>query len=119
MSGFNKAIILGNLGKDPEMRAAGNSNVCNFPVATSETWIDKDKNKQEKTEWHRIVVWGKQADACNKFLKKGSKVLIEGRLATRKWEKDGKEMYTTEVIAEHVQFLSTPRQMNDDGIGDF
>lgn len=117
---FNKAIILGNLGKDPELRTAGQSNVCNFPVATSESWIGKDKQKQEKTEWHRIVVWGKQADNCHKFLKKGSKVLVEGRIQTRKWEKDGKEMFTTEILAETVKFLSSPKApTQEDGIGDF
>ncbi|HEY3444728.1 MAG TPA: single-stranded DNA-binding protein [Myxococcales bacterium] len=104
----NKAIVLGNLGKDPEIRyTPGGQPVCNFTVATNESWTDKSSGqKQERTEWHRIVVWGKTAENCGQYLKKGSSVYIEGRIQTREWtDKEGVKKYTTEIVANSVQFL--------------
>ncbi len=108
MAGINKVILIGNLGRDPEVRfTQGGQAVANFSVATTETWTDKSSGqKQEKTEWHRIVVWGKQAENCGQYLKKGRQAYIEGRLQTREWtDKEGKKNYTTEVVANTVQFL--------------
>lgn len=110
MSGLNKAIVVGYVGKDPETRAAGSQNVCNFSVATSEKY-----DGQERTEWHRIVAWGKLADACAKYLAKGSLVAVEGKLQTREWEdKNGAKQRTTEIVALSVQFLSKPPQRRQD-----
>lgn len=109
MAGVNKVIIVGNLGKDPELRHTPQGNaVANFPIATSESWNDKDGSKQERTEWHRIVVWGKLAELCSKYLSKGRKAYVEGRLQTRAWDdKDGQKRYTTEIVATTVQFLDS------------
>lgn len=105
--GVNKVILVGNLGNDPEMRhTPGGAGVCEFRLATNEAWTDKNGQKQERTEWHRIVVWGKKAEVCSKYLSKGRQVFVEGRLRTRTWDdKDGNKRYTTEVIANDVQFL--------------
>lgn len=107
MAGINKVIIVGNLGKDPEMRHTPQGQaVTNFSVATSESWNDKSGQKQERTEWHRVVVWGKLGELCSKYLTKGRQVYLEGKLQTRQWEdKEGQKRYTTEVIATTVQFL--------------
>jgi single-strand DNA-binding protein len=107
--GVNKAILIGNLGADPEVRfTPGGQAVANFRIATSESWKDKEGNKQEKTEWHRIVVWGKLAELCGEYLKKGRKAYVEGRLQTREWtDKEGKKNYTTEVVAKEVTFLDS------------
>jgi single-strand DNA-binding protein len=108
MSGVNKVIVLGRLGQDPDLKQTNSGlSVCNFSVATSETWKDKKSGeKQEKTEWHRVVIWGKLADLANQYLKKGSQVYIEGRLETREWDdKQGIKRYTTEIIASIVQFI--------------
>lgn len=108
MSGVNKVILLGRLGTDPETKQTNNgASVCNFSVATSETWNDKSSGeKKEKTEWHRIVVFGKLADLCGQYLSKGKQAYIEGKLQTRSWEnKDGVKMYTTEIVASTVQFM--------------
>ncbi len=105
MSGVNKVIIVGRLGQDPEMKAVGQgATVTRLNVATSETWV-KDGQKQEKTEWHRIVVWGKLAEICGKYLSKGRQVYVEGRLQTRSWEDNGQKKYSTEIVANTVQFL--------------
>jgi single-strand DNA-binding protein len=103
----NKVILLGRLGQDPELKyTPGGSPVCNFSVATTEAWTDKQGQKQEKTEWHRIVVWGKLAELCNQYLAKGRQAFIEGRLQTRSWDdKDGNKRYTTEILANTVQFI--------------
>lgn len=103
----NKVILLGRLGQDPELKyTPGGSPVCNFSVATTEAWTDKQGQKQEKTEWHRIVVWGKLAELCNQYLSKGRQAFIEGRLQTRSWDdKDGNKRYTTEILATTVQFI--------------
>jgi single-strand DNA-binding protein len=108
MAGINKVILVGNLGKDPEVRHTPQGNaVCNLSVATSESWNDKNGQKQERTEWHRVVVWGKLAELCSKYLQKGRQVYLEGKLQTRAWDdKDGNKRYTTEVLANTVQFLS-------------
>lgn len=104
----NKVIILGRLGQDPELKFLPNGTaVCNFSLATSETWTDKSGTKQEKTEWHKTIVWGKLAELCNEYLKKGSQAYIEGKLQTRSWDdKDGTKRYSTEIIANTVQFIS-------------
>lgn len=106
MSGVNKVIIIGNLGRDPEMRTTGGGQaVCNLSVATTRTWKDKAGAKQEETEWHRVVVWGKQAEFCDKYLSKGRSVYVEGRLKTTSYEQDGVKKYSTDIVAETVQFL--------------
>jgi single-strand DNA-binding protein len=107
-SGVNKVILVGNLGKDPEVRyTPGGQAVANFNIATNENWTDKSGQKQERTEWHRIVVWGKQAELCGEYLSKGRQVYLEGRLQTREWtNKEGVKQYTTEVVANQVVFLS-------------
>lgn len=108
----NKAIIIGNLGKAPEVKfTAGGEAVCKFPVATSKKWTDKSGQKQEKTCWHSVVVWGKQAESCGQYLEKGSKVYVEGEIDNRTYEKaDGTKGYASEIIARDVRFLSTAQQ---------
>ena len=107
MASINKVILIGNLGSDPEVRfTPGGSAVANFNIATNESWKDKNGQDQERTEWHKIVVWGKQAENCGEYLSKGRPVYIEGKLQTREWtDKDGNKRYTTEVVAQTVQFL--------------
>ena len=110
MAGLNKAMIIGRVGKDPELRYMQNGNpVCNFSVATSETWNDKNTGeKQERTEWHRITVYGKLAEICAEWLTKGKQVYIEGKLQTREWEdKEGNKKTTTEIIANTMQMLGS------------
>jgi len=104
---LNKAILIGNLGRDPEVRATGSGrNVINFSVATSETYKDSKGEVQKKTEWHHIVVWDRMGETCLEYLAKGSLVYVEGRIQTRKWEgKDGNERHRTEVVASKVTFL--------------
>lgn len=106
---INKAILIGNLGADPEVRyTQSGTAVANFTMATTETWT-KDGNKEEKTEWHRIVAFGRLGEICGEYLSKGSKVYIEGRIQTRQWEdKDGNKRYTTEIVAREMKIL-TPR----------
>ena len=103
----NKVILIGRLGQNPEVRhTPSGSSVANFSLATNEAWTDKQGQKQERTEWHRVVVWGKLADLCGQYLQKGRQVFIEGKLQTRQWQdKDGQTKYTTEVLASTVQFL--------------
>lgn len=108
MSGVNKVILVGRLGADPEIKAVGNAqSVARLSVATSESWTGKDGQKQERTEWHRVVVWGRQAENCAKHLSKGRQVYVEGRLQTRSWEDtaSGQKKYATEIVATTVQFL--------------
>ena len=109
MSGINKVILVGRLGADPEVKSVGQSqSVARLSLATSETWMGKDGQKQERTEWHRIVVWGKQAENCGKHLSKGRQIYVEGRLQTRSWEEQqGQKRYTTEIVANTVQFLGS------------
>lgn len=112
---INKVILIGNLGADPELRTAGSIPVCTFRMATSERWKDKSGQQQERTEWHRIIVWGKSGENCARYLSKGGKVYVEGRIQTREWEgQDGGKRYTTEIVANTVQFLSG----KGDGAGD-
>lgn len=102
---INKAMVYGNLTRDPEMKALpSGQNVTSMSIATNRTWNDKDGKKQEETEYHNIVVFGKTAENCAKYLTKGSGVYVEGRLQTRSWEKDGVKQYRTEIVAETVQF---------------
>ena len=107
MASVNKAILVGNLGKDPEVRYLPEGGaVCNFSIATTETWKDKAGEKQEKTEWHRISMFGKLAEIAGEYLKKGSSVYVEGRIQTRKWQnKEGQDQYTTEIVADRMQML--------------
>ena len=108
MSGVNKIIIIGNLGKDPELRQLpSGDNVANLSVATSESWKDKQTGeKKEQTEWHRVNFFGPVADICNQWLKKGSKVYIEGSIHTRKWkDNDGQERYSTEIKGRDMKML--------------
>lgn len=102
---LNKAMVYGNLTRDPEMKALpSGQNVTTMSIATNRTYKDKDGNQQEEVEYHNVVVWGKQAESCAKYLTKGSSAFIEGRITTRSWEKDGVKQYRTEIVAERVQF---------------
>ncbi len=105
--GVNKVILVGRLGAGPDMRyTPSGQGVCEMRLATSESWNDKNGQRQERTEWHRIVVWGKRAEICSKYLAKGRQVYIEGRIQTRSYDdKDGNKRYITEIIANDVQFL--------------
>ncbi|PPC87779.1 MAG: single-stranded DNA-binding protein, partial [Methylotenera sp.] len=106
MASVNKVILMGNLGRDPEVRYMPNGEaVANFSIATTENWKDKSGVKQEKTEWHNIVMYRKLAEIAGEYLKKGRPVYVEGRLQTRKWEKDGVTRYSTEIIADSMQML--------------
>lgn len=107
MAGINKVLLIGNLGDDPEIKyTTSGSAVANFKIATSERWKDKDGNKQERTEWHRIVAFGRLAEICAEYLTKGKQVYIEGRIQTRQWDdKDGNKRYTTEIVANEMQML--------------
>lgn len=115
MSGVNKVIIIGRLGTDPETKTVSTgSAVTRMSVATSENWIDRDGQKQERTEWHRVVVWGKLAEICGKYLSKGRQVFVEGRLQTRSWEDNqGQKKYTTEIVATNIQFLGAQGNASD------
>ncbi len=109
--GVNKVILIGNLGNDPEVRyTAGGSAVTNISLATTGVWRDKESGEQqERTEWHRVVFFGRLAEIAGEYLKKGSQVFIEGRLQTRKWQdKDGNDRYTTEIVAGEMQMLGSP-----------
>ncbi len=112
MFGINRVILIGNLGADPEVRSTANQqSVTQFNLATSESWVNRKGERQEKTEWHRIVVWGKLAETCAKYLTKGRQVFVDGRLQTRSWETDqGQKRFTTEVIANQVLFLGRSSQ---------
>ena len=109
MASLNKVILIGNLGSDPEVRYLPSGQaVANFNIATTEKWTGKDGNPGEKTEWHRIVVFGKLAELCKEYLKKGRQVYVEGRLQTREWDdKEGQKKKTTEIIAQTVLFLGS------------
>ena len=124
MASVNKVIIVGNLGKDPETRFMPDGKaVCNFSVATTDKWTDKATNeKKEATEWHRVSSFGRLAEICGEYLKKGSQVYVEGKLRTRKWQdKEGQDRYTTEIIADAMQMLGSrsgmgggePREMRE------
>lgn len=103
----NKVILVGNLGRDPEVRFTSNGKaVARFSLATSEVWNDAEGSRQERTEWHNIVVWGKQAETCGQYLQKGRQVYIEGSIRSRQYDdKEGNKKYITEIVAQRVQFL--------------
>ena len=102
---LNKAMIIGNLTRDPELRSLPSGiQVCTFSLATNRVWRDKDGSKQEATEYHNCVVFGRQAETTSQFLKKGDSAMVEGRLQTRSWDKDGAKQYRTEIVADRVQF---------------
>jgi len=114
MAGVNKVILIGNLGKDPEVRhLEGGATVCNFPLATTETYKDKTGTRQEQTEWHNIVLWRGLADVAEKYLKKGSQIYLEGKLRTRSWEKEGVKRYTTEIVGESFTMLGRPKSHDE------
>jgi single-strand DNA-binding protein len=113
MAGVNKVILVGRLGQDPEIRYTQNGTaVCNFTLATTETYTPKDGGqREEKTEWHRIVAWARLAEICGEYLSKGKQVYIEGRLQTRSWEdREGNKRTTTEIVATQMQMLGAPQQ---------
>lgn len=107
MASVNKVILVGHLGRDPELRyTPGGTAVANFSLATNEAWTDKSGEKQERTEWHRIVVWGKQAEIAGEYLKKGKQIFIEGSLQTREWnDREGNKRQTTEIRAQRLIML--------------
>lgn len=122
MAGLNKVEIIGRLGNDPEVRYANNGNaIANISLATSETWKDQQGNKQEKTEWHRVVFFGKVAEIAGEYLRKGSECYVCGKLVTREWEKDGVKRYTTEIVVDGFDgrrlMLLGGRPQNDNGQG--
>ena len=108
MGSVNKVILVGNLGRDAELRyTPGGAAVATLSLATTETWNDKEGQRQEKTEWHRVVLWGKQAETLSQYLQKGKEIYIEGRLQTRQWDdKDGNKRYTTEIRGDRIVLLS-------------
>ncbi len=110
-AGVNKVILIGNLGRDPELRYTQSGQaVANFTLATTETWNKKEGGREERTEWHRIVAWGRTAELCAQYLAKGRTVYVEGRLQTREWEnREGQKQRTTEIVALTVQFLGGAR----------
>jgi single-strand DNA-binding protein len=110
MASVNKVILIGNLGRDPELRYTQTGQpVANFTVATNENWTGRDGKREERTEWHRVVAWGKTAELCAQYLSKGRTVYLEGRIQTREWEdKEGQKRQTTEIVAQTVQFLGSP-----------
>jgi single-strand DNA-binding protein len=120
----NKAILIGNLGKDPEVRFTSTGRaVARFPIATSEVWTDAEGNRQERTEWHNIIVWGKQGETCGQYLAKGRQVFVEGSIRTRNYDdKSGIKRYVTEIVAQRVRFLGggggTRLAPEDSGGGD-
>ncbi len=116
----NKVILLGRLGQDPELKyTPSGAAVCNFSLATSETWTDKNSGqKNEKTEWHRIVVWGKLAELCNQYLAKGRQAFVEGRLQTRSWDdQNGQKRYKTEILGLSFQFLDSNNNSSNNNSG--
>ena len=121
MASVNKVILLGNLGRDPETRyTTGGDAVTNLSVATSEQWKDKNGEKQERTEWHRVVLFGRQAEIAGEYLKKGRSVYIEGRLQTRKYtDKDGVEKYSTEIVGDRMQLIGGGRDAGGGGDVEF
>jgi len=109
VASVNKVILVGNLGRDPEVRYTPDSSaITNISIATTDVWRDKNGDKQERTEWHRVAFFGKLAEIAGEYLKKGSQVYVEGRLQTRKWQdKDGQDRYTTEIVADRMQMLGS------------
>lgn len=119
MSGVNKVILIGRLGADPEIKqTTGGKSIARLSIATSESWKDQEGQRQERTEWHRIVAWDRLAEMCEKYLTKGRQVYVEGSLQTRSWENDaGQKQYTTEIVAKSVQFIGDrPDYEKDDEV---
>jgi single-strand DNA-binding protein len=114
MAGVNKVILIGNLGKDPEVRyLEGGIAVANFPIATTETFRDKNGNKNEQTEWHQVVLWRKLAEVAEKFLHKGQQIYLEGKIRSRTWEdREGNKRYTTEIFGDSLTILSRHTDTN-------
>ncbi len=114
MGSVNKVILLGNLGQDPEVKMTqGGQQVCTLNIATSESWV-KEGKREEKTEWHRVVLWGRLADLAGKYLKKGRRVFLEGRLQTRSWDDQaGQKRYTTEIVATQMVFVDSAGGRNE------
>jgi len=101
--GLNKVMLLGNLGQDPELKTiAGGQAVLNLRLATTETYLDRNNTRQERTDWHTVVIWGKRAEALSKFLTKGSQIFVEGRIQTRSYEKNGEKRYATDIVANNI-----------------
>ncbi len=117
MAGVNKVILVGNLGRDPEVRHLENgASVANFSIATSESYKDKNGNRQEQTEWHNVVLWRGLAEIAEKYLRKGSQIYVEGKLRTRSWQdKDGNTRYTTEVVGDNMTMLGGRGNSNEGG----
>ncbi|OGC78831.1 MAG: single-stranded DNA-binding protein [candidate division Zixibacteria bacterium RBG_16_40_9] len=118
MAGINKVILIGNLGKDPELRYTPNSQaVATFSLATNRKWKDKEGQQQEQTEWHNIVTWGKRAEICKEYLKKGSSVFVEGRIQYRTYDdKDGNKRYITEIVAHQVTMLGRKGETKEEPV---
>ena len=115
MSGINKVILVGRLGADPEMKnTSTGQKVTRINLATSESWVNREGERQEKTEWHRVVIWGKLAETCAQHLSKGRQVYVEGRLQTRSWETEsGDKRFSTEIVASQVLFLGSANQQKN------
>ena len=111
--GINRVTLLGNLGADPELRQTNSGAVLNLRLATTETWIDKNKEKQERTDWHSVTLWGKRGEALAGILRKGSQLLVEGRLSTSSYEKDGQKRYKTEVVATNIVLVGGKPRTGD------
>jgi single-strand DNA-binding protein len=120
MASVNKVILVGNLGRDPEVRRMPSGDaMVNLSIATTDTWKDKGGERQEKTEWHRVVMFGRVAEVAGEYLKKGSQAYFEGRLQTRKWtDKEGQDKYTTEVVADRMQMLGSRSGSGGGGDGE-
>ena len=116
MASVNKVILVGNLGQDPDVKYLPSGDpVCNFSVATTDSWRDKEGNKQESTEWHKVSFFGKVAEICGQYLKKGSAVYVEGSIRTRKWQdKEGNDRYTTEIKGDRMQMLGGKKPESGD-----
>ena len=115
MAGVNKVILIGNLGADPKSKQLQNGMVTNLSLATSEQWTDKQGVKQERTEWHKVALFGRLAEIAGEYLSKGSKAYIEGKLQTRKWQdQNGQDRYTTEIVGSQLQMLDSKSQAEDD-----
>ena len=112
MAGINRVILIGHVGAAPELRQAGDRQVSTWSLATDEAWTDQTGQRQERTEWHRVVCWARLAEIATSYLRQGSRVYVEGRLQTRSWDKDGVKRYTTEVVATLLELLD-PRPVGD------
>lgn len=118
MSSVNKVILIGNLGADPDLKYTPSRRpVCNMSIATTEVYKDRSGQRQEKTEWHRVTVWGDHAENCNKYLSKGRSVYVEGKLQTRSYDKDGHKHYATDIVADRVVFLGGGERNDSRGGG--